>query len=205
MPAPATDAPPRALPACLAWVAGLGALVALGLSDRLPLRPSFLEPADVHGAFVGAQAFFLVFAWPFFGRLGEGGVLDRLGRAALLPLLGLPLSLVCANLSGTGPGPLLRGLLLVGALAACVTALRGGETGRSPGYLLGAGVVAAGFPIAAFIVREFGAADWTWLAALSPLWAAVHVGRGPDLACAGLLALAAVALLWADAPRRAST
>ena len=205
MPASASDAPPRALPACLAWVAGLGALGALGLSDRLPLRPAFLEPGDVHGAFVAAQAFFLVFAWPFVGRLGEGRPLDRLGRAALLPLLGLPLSLVCANLSGAGPGLLLRGLLLVAALAACVTALRGGEPRRSPGYLLVAGVVAAGFPIAAFVAREFGSSEWSWLAALSPLWAAVQVGRGPDLVCSALLAVAALVLLWIDVPRRTST
>jgi hypothetical protein len=202
--APTSDVPPRALPACLAWLVFLGGLMAVALTDRLPLRPTFLTSADVHGFFLASQAFFLIFAWPFLGRLGEGRAIDRIGRAGLLPLLGLPLALVAANLSAASAGDSLRGLLLVGAVAACVTALRGGGSRQGPTYLLGALILSTGLPLVAFVGHEFGGHELGGLAAFSPLWAAVEVGRGPDLACTALCGLAAALLLWNDRPRGTS-
>ncbi len=188
------DAPPRALPACLASLAFLGGAVVLFLSDALPLRLSFLTPERFHGVFLATAVAFVLWVWPFLGRPGEGGRAERLGRAGLPLLLALPLLLVAANLSAAGPGPLLRGLLLLAALAALVTALPAGK----PVDLAASLFLSCGLPFVAFVAGEFGGADLGWLAALSPLWAAVEIGRGPDLACAGLAALAAGILLAAE-------
>ncbi len=191
---PASDASSRALPACLALLAFLGGAVVLALTDALPLHLTFLTPARFHGVFLAAAVAFLLWIWPFLGRPGEGGRAERLGRAGLLILLALPLVLLAANLSAAGPGPLLRGLLLLAAVAALVTALPAGK----PGDLAVSLFLSFGLPFVAFVAGEFGSADLGWLAAFSPLWAAVEIGRGPDLACAGIAALAAAILLAAE-------
>lgn len=191
------DAPSRALPACLAVLAFLGGAVVLFLSDALPLRLSPLTPERFHGTFLATAVAFVLWVWPFLGRPGEGSRAERLGRAGLLLLLALPLVLVAANLSAAGPGPLFRGLLLIAALAALVTALPAGK----PLDLAASLFLAGGLPFVAFVAHEFGAVDLGWLAAISPLWAAVEIGRGPDLACTGLAAIAAAILLAAEGKR----
>lgn len=189
-----SDVPSRAVPACLAWLAWLGGMVVLLLTESLPLRLTFVTPAGFHGIFLATALAFLLWVWPFLGKPEEGSLSGRLGRAALLPLLALPLLLMAANLSAAGFATFLRGLLLIASLAALVTALPAAKPG-----MLGASLfLSLGLPFVAFVAGEFGNADLGWLAAISPLWAALEIGRGPDLACAGIAALAAAILLFAE-------
>ena len=91
------------------------------------------------------------------------------------------------------------GQALVFALAVLASALRGGESGRSPVYLLAAFFSCAVLPIAAFVSGEFGGADLSWLAAVSPVWAAVEIGGWRDLACSSFAAAAAAVLATREA------
>jgi hypothetical protein len=179
----------------LAWAVYLGAIVALPLADPFPVRLTFLTPASFHPFLVAAETLFVLFAWPFLG----GGERDRVPRRELgLVVLALPLAFLAENLSAAGAGPLVRGQVLVLALAALASALRPAEKGRGPAYLLAASVLCAVPPIAAFVTKEFAGRDLGWLALFSPVWAAVEIGRGSSLALTGLAA-AGAALLRARA------
>lgn len=193
--------PVPVLPACLAWLAWLGGVLVLALADPFPLRLTLLAPAGLHGFLVAAEVAFAVIAWPAFARDARGGLRGHAGRAALLLVLALPLVLVAENVSAAGPVALLRGQALVFALALLASSLRGGEPGRSPAYVLGAGVACAVLPAAAFVSGEFGGADLSWLAAFSPLWAAVELGGWRDLACSSLAVAAGGVLAAREASR----
>lgn len=175
----------------LAWVVYLGAIVSLALADPFPLRLTFLTPASVHPALLAAESLFVVFAWPFLG--GEGR--ERLPLRELgLVALALPVALLAENISAAGAGPLIRGQVLVLALASLGTALRPAAPGRAPAYVLAASVLCAVPPIAAFLGKEFGGRDLDWLALFSPVWAAAEVGRPSSLALTGVAAAASAVL-----------
>jgi hypothetical protein len=175
----------------LAWAVYLGAVVALPLADPFPVRLTFLTPVSIHPFLLAAETLFVLFAWPFLGGSGRERLpLRELGLVALA----LPLALVAENISAAGAGPLIRGQVLVLALAALGSALRPGETGRAPAYLLAASLLCAVPPFAAFLAKEFGGSDLGWLAVFSPVWAAAEIGRASSLALTGIAAAGAAVL-----------
>ena len=184
----------------LAWLAYLGAVAALLLADPLPLRLTFVTPAGLHGILVAAEILFVLFAWPFLER-GRGRTAVR---AALLGALALPLALMAENISAAGVGALIRGQVLVFALAAFVSALRAGEARRAPAYVFSAALLSAGLPLAAFVARELGGVGLEWLVLFSPVWAAVDAGRGSVLLLACFAAAGAAVLIVAERPETAS-
>ena len=184
----------------LAWLAFLGAVAALLLADPLGLRLAFVTPASLHAILVAAEVVFVLFAWPFLER-GRGRTAVR---AALLGVLALPLALMTENISAAGAGALVRGQVLVFALAALVSALRAGEARRAPAYLFVAALLSAGLPLAAFLVREFAERDLAWLALFSPVWAAVETGRWTSLLLTAFAAAGAALLMALERPEPAS-
>lgn len=180
----------------LAWLAFLGAVAAFLLANPL----ASVTPGNFHAILVAAEIAFVLFAWPFLER-GRGRTAVR---AALLGALALPLALMAENMSAAGAGALIRGQVLVFALAALVSALRAGEARRAPAYLLVAALLSAGLPLAAFLVREFGGADLGWLVLFSPVWAALDAGSWTSVLLAALAAIAAALLMTLDRPAAAS-
>ena len=184
----------------LAWLAFLGAAAALLLTDLLPLRLAFITPGSLHALLVAAEVVFVLFAWPFLEK-GRGRTAVR---AALLAALALPIALMAENISAAGLGAMVRGQVLVFALAALVSALRAGEARRAPSYLLVAALLCAGLPLAAFLAREFGGGDLAWLALFSPVWAALHDGRWTGLLLAAFAASGAALLMAVERPEPAA-
>ncbi|HEX7896323.1 MAG TPA: hypothetical protein VF950_00990 [Planctomycetota bacterium] len=177
----------------LAWLAFLGAAAALLLADPLP----FVTPGHLHGILVAAEVAFVLLAWPFLEK-GRG---RTAARSALLAALALPIALLAENISAAGGGALIRGQVLVFALAALVSALRAGDSRRAPAYLLVVALLGAGLPLAAFVAQEFGGRDLGWLADFSPVWAAL---RGTGLLLTALAAAAAALLMAVDRPEPAA-
>lgn len=181
------------------------ALVIL-FGDVLPVSPGFARAATAHLCVLETQIFFALFVWPLFpGR--RSAALD----GAAVVVLGLPLVLVGANLSDASPAAVAAGQTLVSAVLAftAVLSAAGARLGRPVGpWIVASGVVlAAGVPLLALLVRRFGGTvpgegpDLSYLAAVSPFWAAV--GAGTSLILAAVLAAAAVAV-WLAARGRAA-
>ncbi len=207
-------APPAAVFLPLAWLGFLCGAIVVALADALPYRFTFVRPDNLLVCLTECQVFFALFAWPLFipSVAAKGEIRPLLLQVAGFVLLGLPLALVCANVSDSGPATLLRAQLLaasVAALAAAVHALglrRGWRVG--PWYVLGAFVVSGMLPFLAFLRYEFGPGPeeaLPWFAALSPFWGALRVdGAGALVQAAAWAALAAaVFFLAARAPRKA--
>lgn len=180
----------KAVPLLLAWLAVTCGALLVPLTDALPFRLGFVRPDNLFTVFVEVEVFFVVLLWPLF--LGALRPRDSLPRLAALLVLGFPPLLVAANLSEAGAGSLLRGQLLVAALAASAAGLFGllGER-AGPGYYGVAFLLSAVAPFVAFLSREFGGPDLSGLAVLSPFWGAAR----PSLAPALLFGVAALALL----------
>jgi len=195
----------KAVPLLLAWIAAVCGAILFPLSESLPFRLGPARPAGAFVAFVQVQVLFLVLAWPL--TLGTVGVREAMGRLGALLALGLPPALVAADVSGEGAGALLRAQALAASFGAFAAALFGfAGPAAGPWYYLGAFLLSAGVPFAAFLSREFGGPDLAGLSILSPAWGATRPSYGQAL----LFGAAALALLAAlrflrrevDAPAR---
>jgi hypothetical protein len=182
----------RSVPLLLSWIGLLVASLLVPVSEALPFRLGFVRPDNLFVAFTEAQVGFVVLLWPLF--LGNEAPAAAFVRLGALVVLASPLLLVAANVSDAGAGTLIRTQLLVAALGGFAVAL--GATlgsGAAPGYYLGAFVLSALVPFAAFLSHEFGGPDLSGLSLVSPFWAAARPSFGPAALFGGL----AVALLAA--------
>ena len=134
----------------------------------------------------------------------SGDAAPYLAWLAFLGALALPVALMAENISAAGLAALIRGQILVVALAALVSALRAGEPRRAPSYLLVAAFLCAGLPLAAFLAREFAGGDLGWLVLFSPVWAALHEGRWTGLLLAAFAASGAALLVAVGRPEAAA-
>ncbi len=192
---------PRAsLPLLLSWLGFLCGAIVAALGDVLPWRIDFVGPGDLLTGLAVCQVFFALFVWPLFipSIAARGEAVPLLAHVGALALLGLPLVLVCANVSDAGAVALVGSQVLAAALAALVAGIyslgmrRGWRIG--PWYVLGASVVSGGPPLALFVAGGFGSAGDAgpaWAAALSPFWGPLHAGDGGALLQGGVCAVLA--------------
>jgi hypothetical protein len=190
------------------WL-GLHAAVAAGaLGTAGGLRMPWPAPTGLFAAHACAALFFLLFLWPLLipaaarAEAGADSVRGLGVQLLLFAALGAPFALLGARVAGTGAGAALRSGAVVAAAAACVVAAFAGgrpaTTRAGAAWQLAAWAAAAGAPLAWYLGREWGGADWAWLAALSPFRGAADPGAatpwGPLWAvqAAGLGAAAAV-------------
>jgi len=202
------------------WLGLHGAVAAGALGMAGGLRAPWPAPSGLFAAHACTALFFLLFLWPILipaALRAEAGPAGGPGAARVLPAhlllyaaLGVPFALLGARVSGTGAGEALRSGAVVAAAGACVAAAFAGGRWASPRsavlYQLAAWAVAAGAPFAYYLGREWGGADWAWLALLSPFRGAADPGAatawGPLWAVqAGGLGLVAAVLGGAAALR----
>ncbi len=164
------------------------ALGAVG-GARLPW-PSLPGLFAAHAA---VSLFFLVFLWPLLipavvrAEGGSAGGRAMAGPLLLFAALGAPFALLGARLSGTGGGEAARSVAILIAVAACASAAFAGRRAGLPRvgvlYQMGAWAACAGAPFLYYLGREWGGADWAWLAAVSPFRGVVDptaaTGWGP--------------------------
>lgn len=133
--------PPRTASLHFAWLAAVGAVLVLLMTDILPGAAALVRSDTLFLCFAEVQLFFMVFLWPMTG--------GSMAQLALLLGFGLPPALVCANVSDAPAGL----LLAVEALAAAWGALGSAIRRATAAYLLAASALAAIPPFAAFLMR----------------------------------------------------
>lgn len=186
----------------LLWMGFLGGTVVLPLGEFLPGGLSLVKPENFFVALVEVQIFFVLFLWPLFVSQvrGAGEVRMVFLQTGILILMGLPLLLVGAWISGVGWAGFLRGQFLVASwgVLAGVVFLEGLRRGLpiGPWYLLGAFTLAGLVPYAAFLHLELGAREkLPWIVVLSPFWGGVSCVEGEGAWLQGILATAAAGLI----------
>src|SRR6185295_11340847 len=124
----------------LSWIGGLCGAVIVLLADVLPFAISFATPSSFLTCIVELEIAFVLLVWPLFvpGLLREGCAAPMvLLHVAVLLLFALPLVLIAANVAGAGAASVIRGQMLVGALAALGAGVAARYREALPGYLLG--------------------------------------------------------------------
>jgi len=116
-------------------------------------------------------------------------------EVAVLLLFGLPLVLIAANVTGVDAGSVLRGQVLVAALAALGAGVAARFRPALPWYYLAAFWLSAAHPFWAFLGDQMGAASPRISVYLSPFWGAVARDASPAWVQAAVYGLGGVALL----------
>lgn len=193
--------PDRAVRLYLLWLGALCAALILSLSDVLPFRLSFVRPDNLLNCFTLIQVFFMVLVWPLripaLLETPEAGRSPRLiPEIVVLIVLSLPPALVCANVSDTGAGAVVRGQTLVASVGGFVAGLfalardRGWRIG--PWYFLAAFALSAALPFLAFLSVQFGEGGLGFIAVANPFWGALRLsGPGSLIQAAVFAGLAA--------------
>ncbi|HVE40761.1 MAG TPA: hypothetical protein VNM14_12785 [Planctomycetota bacterium] len=182
----------------LAWIGGLCGAVILMLADFLPYRLPFAGPDGFFAAVLSLELFFVLLVWPLFvpSLLREGIPAPMvLIEVAVLLLFGLPLVLIAANVTGVDAGSVLRGQVLVAALAALGAGVAARFRPALPWYYLAAFWLSAAHPFWAFLGDQMGAASPRISVYLSPFWGAVARDASPAWVQAAVYGLGGVALL----------
>jgi hypothetical protein len=190
----------------LSWIGGLCGAVILLLADVLPFAVSFATPASFLTCIVELEIAFVLLVWPLFvpGMLREGCAVPMiLLHVGVLLLFALPLVLIGANVAGAGAASVLRGQVLVGALAALGAGVAARFRAALPGYLLGVFWFSAAHPFWSFLADQMGAGSPGGAAYLSPFWGAATSLAAPAWVQAAAFGVPGM-LLLALAGRRAS-
>lgn len=190
----------------LTWLGTLCGALLLILSDVFPVRLSFVRPETLFVCLTEVEVAFLLFAWPLFipslkppGTKASLAAVRLLGQAGVLLVAALPLELIAANVSSTDASAFFGAQALLLGLAAFAAAIFTGAGDRGwrvgPWYILAAFVVSAFLP---FLRLVFPGADLSWMAHVSPFWAAA-VGGSPGIVLAAIAGGLAAALVGAHA------
>ncbi len=189
----------------LGWLAFVGAALILAFSDRVPVIPGYVRPANLFHYFVYAELFYVLVLWPpSIPR--SVSVRAPILQVVLMILFVLPFALLCRNVPEIGLRTLFLGQLLVIATASFVAVLFSRGWKIAPWYYLGFWIAAAGIPFAYYLALEFYGASPGFLAVLSPFWAASQLESGSTAwVLCSLLGGGTVALILATYPRMAKT
>jgi len=207
--------PRRWAAAAVLWLAVCAAAAAVAVLGVLSVE-RLRSPVEIDSAYVAlvvAEAFFLVFLWPFFERRAGGESFGEVVAGAAARLVGLlflatPLIVLATRLCETPPLAVVRSqamVFLIGVAVAVAVRLPGAVLW----YLPAAFLLSAGVPFASYLLREECGIPVAWAATLSPLWASGAAAAGSPshasfivFACLGAGALLALALSRRGAPEQ---
>lgn len=201
--------------AAVLWLAVCAAAVTIAVLGVLSVERlrSPVEIENSYVALVAAEAFFLVFLWPFFERRTAGGNFSEVLTGAGARLIGLlllatPLVILATRLCETSTPTLVRSQAMIFLIGVAVA-----STVRLPGaglwYMPAAFLLSAGVPFIGYLLREECGIPTAWAAVVSPLWASGAAAAGSPrfvslivFACLGAGALLALALSRHGAPEQ---
>jgi len=201
------DERPASVLLYLSWIGALCGTLLLLLGDVLPVRLVFVRPETLFLCLLEVELAFVVFVWPWFipslalpDAPARGSTLRLLREVGLLVVASLPPALIAANVSNVEPGDFLLAQALLWVMGAFAATLFSVGLGRrwtvGAWYLLGAFAVSSVLPFGAFIASSLGVCDLTWLARISPFWAAERGDPFWPVLVYGVLAVA----LWSFSP-----
>lgn len=191
----------------LSFLAFVGVSLVVVLADVLPFLSAYVGPESLFSFLVHSELFFVLVLWPLFIPKILAEETDPKANILLLQVVVLfvfvlPLAFLCQSISNLDLWTFFKGQLQVAVLASFVASLFTFGAAKqwkiASSYYLGFFLLAAGLPFVYYLVYEFTGKSPTFLAAVSPFWAASRLDATVVVQCA-VFGAATVGLLLGPA------